>query len=364
MDFGLSQEQQMLAESVTRLLRELCPLDEVRHVAEGASAVSAQTQAALAEMGLPGLVVPEAHGGLGMGMLDAAVVAAALGEAVAPVPFAGRNVMAPLAFIEAGTEAQKAQWLPKMASGEARFGVGVQQLVSNRDGSGLLCTDGKLTGAALFVLDCEGADYFLVADQTGRLHIVSVQADGLQLIDLKTIDATRSVGELRLASTPAEALSDDGGAAARRVIAAGRILLAADSLGAADAMIAQAVAYAGQREQFGRVIGSFQAVKHMCAEMTAKNEPCRSLVWYAAHAFDAAPEEAALMACHAKSHTGEVGLFVARTATEVHGGMGFTDLLGLHYWFKRIGFDRQVLGGPEAVREEAAILQGWTARAA
>src|SRR3546814_12866157 len=106
-----------------------------------------------------------------------------------------------------------------MASGEARFGVGVQQLVSNRDGSGLLCTDGKLTGAALFVLDCEGADYFLVADQTGRLHIVSVQADGLQLIDLKTIDATRSVGELRLASTPAEALSDDGGAAARRVIA-------------------------------------------------------------------------------------------------------------------------------------------------
>src|SRR3546814_17237990 len=76
--------------------------------------------------------------------------------------------------------------------------------VSNRDGSGLLCTDGKLTGAALFVLDCEGADYFLVADQTGRLHIVSVQADGLQLIDLKTIDATRSVGELRLASTPAD----------------------------------------------------------------------------------------------------------------------------------------------------------------
>src|SRR3546814_13665570 len=89
-------------------------------------------------------------------MLYAAVVAAALGEAVAPLPFAGRNVMAPLAFIEAGTEGQKAQWLTKMASGEARFGVGVQQLVSNRDGSGLLCTDGKLTGAALFVLDCEG----------------------------------------------------------------------------------------------------------------------------------------------------------------------------------------------------------------
>ena len=98
------------------------------------------------------------------------------------------------------------------------------------------------------------------------------------------------------------------------------------------------------------------------AEMGARsNNIARSL---AAHAFDAVPAEAELVACHAKSHTGEVGRFVARTATEVHGGMGFTDLLGLHYWFKRIGFDRQVLGGPEAVREEAAILQGWTARAA
>src|SRR3546814_2822441 len=113
----------MLSEIVTRLLRELCTLDEVRHVAEGASAVSAQTQAALAEMGLPGLVVPEAHGGLGMGMLVAAVVAAALGEAVATVPCAGRNVLAPPAFIAAGTEAQKAQGLTKMASGEAQIGM-------------------------------------------------------------------------------------------------------------------------------------------------------------------------------------------------------------------------------------------------
>src|SRR3546814_7490633 len=137
--------------------------------------------------------------------------------------------------MEAGTEAQKAQWRPKMASGEARVGVGVQQLVSNRDGSGLLCTDGKLTGAALFVLDREGADYFLVADQTGRLHIVSVQADGLQLIDLKTIDATRSVGDLRLASTQAEALSDDGGAAGRRVIAPGRVCAAEGRVGAGEA---------------------------------------------------------------------------------------------------------------------------------
>jgi alkylation response protein AidB-like acyl-CoA dehydrogenase len=106
----------------------------------------------------------------------------------------------------------------------------------------------------------------------------------------------------------------------------------------------------------------FQAVKHMCAEMAARHEPCRSLVWYAAHAFDAMPAGCIeLVACHAKSHTLEVGRFVARTSTEVHGGMGFTDLLGLHYWFKRIGLDRQLLGGPELVRNEAARVQGWIA---
>jgi alkylation response protein AidB-like acyl-CoA dehydrogenase len=121
------------------------------------------------------------------------------------------------------------------------------------------------------------------------------------------------------------------------------------------------VAYAKERKQFGRVIGSFQAVKHMCAEMAAGLEPCRSLVWYAAHAQDHVPQESRMMACHAKAHLAEVGQFVAKTATEVHGGMGFTDLVGLHFWFKRIGANRQLLGSPELVRAEAARVQGLCA---
>ncbi len=99
----------------------------------------------------------------------------------------------------------------------------------------------------------------------------------------------------------------------------------------------------------------------MCAEMAASLEPCRSLVWYAGHALDHMPEESRVTACHAKAHLAEVGRFVAKTATEVHGGMGFTDLVGLHYWFKRIGANRQLLGSPELVREEAARLQGMVA---
>ncbi len=124
-------------------------------------------------------------------------------------------------------------------------------------------------------------------------------------------------------------------------------------------MIDKAVAYAKERKQFGRVIASFQAVKHLCAEMAAELEPCRALIWYAAYGFDALPDQSRRLAAHAKAHLSEIGPFVARTATEVHGGMGFTDLVGLHYWFKRIGFNRQILGSPERARRDAAMAQGW-----
>jgi alkylation response protein AidB-like acyl-CoA dehydrogenase len=93
--------------------------------------------------------------------------------------------------------------------------------------------------------------------------------------------------------------------------------------------------------------------------MAAELEPCRALIWYAAYGFDAQPDQSRRLAAHAKAHLSEIGSFVARTATEVHGGMGFTDLLGLHYWFKRIGFNRQILGGPEKARYDAAVAQGW-----
>ena len=147
--------------------------------------------------------------------------------------------------------------------------------------------------------------------------------------------------------------------AIEKTIDAGRIMLAADSVGAAQVMIDKSVEYAKERKQFGRVIGSFQAVKHMCAEMVAKLEPCRSLIWYAAYSQDFIEDEARLLSCHAKAHLSEVGQDIARVSTQVFGGMGFTDLLGMHYWFKRIGLSRQILGGPEKVRQEAALIQGF-----
>ena len=143
---------------------------------------------------------------------------------------------------------------------------------------------------------------------------------------------------------------------------AGRVILAADTLGAGQSMLDKAVAYSKERVQFGRVIASFQGVKHTLADLATEFEPCRAMVWYAAHAQDAIPEEARLTALQVKAHLGDVGRTHARLATEVHGGMGFTDLLGLHYWFKRIGFDRQMLGSPERLRREAAVAQGLLAQ--
>jgi len=166
-----------------------------------------------------------------------------------------------------------------------------------------------------------------------------------------TIDLTRRLCEARLHATPAESLgAGDSLEHIARLRDAAWTILAADMLGASQIMLDKAVAYTKERRQFGRLIGSFQAVKHMCAEMAAALEPCRSLVWYAAHAWDGDAEDASLVAAHAKAHLSEVSRFIARTATEVHGGIGITDLLGLHFAFKRVGLDRQLLGGPERVR--------------
>ncbi|MBV9990367.1 MAG: acyl-CoA/acyl-ACP dehydrogenase [Alphaproteobacteria bacterium] len=339
MEFGLTQDQTMMQESVGRTLERVSPLDAVR---KGASAFDA-----LLELGVPGILIPEREGGLGLTLLDAALVAEQLGRHVARAPFLASAVMAPLAL--AGTPYPK-----KLAAGEIKAGVAVSEHAAGaRDGAGITAKNGRLSGTSLFALDADTADVFVVADKFGDLHLV--ERRDAAVVPLATIDATRSVARIDLDNAPAEKL----GGSAERMIDAGRIVLAADTLGAGTRMLEKAVAYAKERKQFGRVIASFQAVKHMCAEMAAELEPCRALVWYAAYGFDALPGESRRLAAHAKAHTSEIGPFVARTATEVHGGMGFTDLVGLHYWFKRIGFNRQTLGGPERARDDAARAQGW-----
>jgi len=351
MEFGLSEEQTLLQDSVKRLLAEQYPLDHVRAYAAGDDDAGS-LRSSLAQMGITALLIDEAYAGVGLGLLDAALVAEALGSGTAPVPFAASVVMAPRALMLGGSDEQKDRWLPALAAGQITAGAALSELTGARKDAGVTASGGKLNGRSLFVIDFD-ADIYLVADTNNNLHIVEADAKGLKKAAFETVDATRKLGELNFDNVEASALSCTP-TQVTSVVDWGRVVLAADSLGAAQSMLDQAVSYAMQREQFNRVIASFQAVKHMCAEMAASLEPCRAMVWYAGYAADAQLDDARQYALHTKAHLGEVTQFVARTATEVHGGMGFTDLLGLHYWFKRIGANRQLLGSPERLRNDAA----------
>ena len=361
MYFGLSEEQQSLENSIKRYLEDNASLDTIKAVAGGNKETAEKVHQGLIDLGISSLLVPEKYGGLELDMLFASVVSGALGSGTAPVPFTGTYVMAPLALSLAGSEAQKDYWLPKIAGGERIIGIGLSEFVGAREDTAISFSNDTLSGRALFIIDGKNADAFILSDKAGQLFIIDADDSGLTKIELTTVDKTRESMELVLKKVKTEILpgSEKNQDVINKVIDAGRLMLSADSLGASQVMLDKAVAYSLERKQFGRQIGSFQAVKHMCAEMAAELEPCHAMVWHTAHCFDHIPEEARLMACHTKAHVSEVGKQVSRTAIEVHGGMGFTEELGLHYWFKRIGLNRQLLGSPELVREEAAKIQNF-----
>ena len=357
MEFGLSEIQLALQESVTKFLDEKASLEKVRAFADSDDTVDQEIWQGLCELGIPSVIIEEQYGGIGLECLDAAVICECLGYHATPSPFFASSIMAAAAIRICGSDAQKSTYLPRIATGELTIGLGVSELTGYRNKSGVSSSGNTLSGTALYVLD-PTSELLLISDAKARLHLVEKDAQGMSVSTMPQVDRTRSIGAVQFNKTEAEPLIGTTASGVQQLIDLGRVLLAADTLGASQAMLDKAVAYSLEREQFNRVIGSFQAVKHMCAEMAAEIEPARSLLWYAAHALDHATDESHLIACHTKAHLAEVGTFVGRTATVVHGGMGFTDLLGLHYWFKRIGFNRQYLGGPEYVREEAARTQG------
>ena len=360
MDFALSEDQLLLEQTVRAFLADQVPIERVRELRDKDCPYDRAIWSALAELGVTGILVPEAQGGSGLALLDAAIVSQALGHAVTPAPFLASAVMAPLALAAVGG-GEAEGWLAGIAAGKQVFGVATTELFSVREEAGVRLDGGRLAGKALMAIDAVEADLVLIALDAGTLAVVKADTPGLEINRLKTVDATRCTAELVLGGVAAEAVYEGAEAAIVRMLDAGRIALAADVLGACESMVAQAVAYAKERKQFNRVIGSFQAVKHMCAEMIAEVEPARSLLWYAAHSFDAMPDEAPLMACHALAHLSEIGREIASVSTQVHGGIGWTDEQNLHFWFKRIANARHLLGGPEHLRSRAAELQGLAA---
>ena len=360
MYFGLSDDQEFFQENIKKFLNDNASVDVIRKIATDHPELQKDIQKGLVSLGINNLLVPEEYGGLGLDILFATAVSQALGSGIAPTAFIGSYVMAPIAILNGGSEDQKKLYLSDIASEKINFAVGFSEFIGARENCEIVYENGKLNGRSIFVLDSCDASHIMVADKVGKIYIASMNSEGLTKNSLTTVDKTRSFSEVIFKEVEVELLekSKDTHDPIQKSIDAGRVALAADTVGAAQEMINKAVEYSKERKQFGRVIGSFQAVKHMCAEMPAELEPCYSLVWHAAHSFDDSSSASKLMACLAKSHIAEVSKMVSKKATEVHGGMGFTDLLGLHFWFKRIGLNRHILGSPEIVREEAAKAQG------
>jgi len=358
MDFGLSEDQQLLCDTVSGFLGDQIPIERVRELEEGDNPNDREVWQGLAELGVAGILVPEQHGGSDLALLDAALVSEALGYAATPSPFLGTSVMATTVLRELGPGPEVDSWLGGIAGGELWFGVAATELFSKRNDAGVSLKGGKLSGKAMMALDCLGADYILIPTDLGQLAVVRGDAAGLEGTRLVSIDKSRSTAELLLDNVPTEKVFEQAGPAIERMLDAGRVVLAADTLGACQTRIDQSVAYSLERKQFDRAIGSFQAVKHMCAEMIAELEPARSLLWYAAHSFDHAPEECPQMAAHVLAHLGEIGREIASISTQVHGGIGWTDEQNLHVWYKRVSVARHLLGGPELLRDRIAELEG------
>ncbi len=377
MDFGLSEEQELLQRSAHDFVTRECPTSFVREMARSEDGFSRALHDKMAGMGWTGLIIPEAFGGVGMGMLDLAVLSEELGRALVPGPFFSSSVLAALALVNSPASGPKKEWLPRIAAGEAIGTLALLEESDRLDGDGisLRCTKTRtgfrLNGTKMFVTDAQVADFLIVlARNRGEgeeglgLYLVPRDTKGLTIQPLLDIDQTRRPYEVgfRNVDLPASARIADGSKAWRivsRVVDAACVVLAADSLGGSQRSIELAVEYSKVREQFGKPIGSFQAVKHICAEMVSEVEPARSLVWYAGYAFDNEPRNAARAVSMAKARLSDVYCRTTNRAVQVHGGIGFTWEHDMHLWFKRARWNAAAFGDAAYHRERLAQLAGW-----
>lgn len=358
MNFSLSEEQEMLQQTVRGFVEKECPPARVREVFDSESGEDQELWGGLVDMGIAGLVVPEHLGGAGLELLELALVAEELGRGAVPSPLLG-HALATLALVLGGSDAQRERWLPALAAGEARATValGEPQGHWQPEEWTVPLEGGRISGAKDFVLGGARADLLVVGCAGGSLALVERSAPGVRLEDGDAVDQGRRHALLTLQGTPAEPLP--GAAAAARLRDAALVLLAAEAFGAAWKLVRMSAAYTSTREQFGQPLAQFQALKHQLANMAVAIDTTRGIWWYAAHAFDHVPEEAERAAALAKAHVTEQAMQVARDAVEAHGGIGFTWECDVQIWFKRVLFARQYLGTPAAHRERIAQLGGW-----
>ena len=330
MNFDFSDDQQAIKRTANELLADRFKPERVRELAEAGEYDDA-TWKELCELGWPGIFISEDHGGQGLGAVELIILMEELGYALAPLPFLS-NAAAGLVIQHGGSDEQRAQWLPGIASGEARGTVGVVR-----------------NGEAPLVPDADSAQVIVLVD--GESASV-VEASAAEVDAIETIDATRRFGRVR--ANGGEPLGGDAEAGLDRLAAA----VAAELVGVAQRAMEMAVDYARERKQFGRPIGSYQAVSHACAQMLLETESARSTTYWAGWCADAEPETLPLASSMAKAYASDAGWNVTASSLQVHGGIGFTWEHDLHFFLKRAKVDGELYGSAREHRERVAELSG------
>jgi alkylation response protein AidB-like acyl-CoA dehydrogenase len=353
MNFLLSDEQEQLFETVLRFANDRCDAGLRRSVFDGESDFDLGFWQELMGLGVAGLCVPEADGGVGLDMIDLALVAEALGQAAAPGPFLG-HVLAVQAIALAGSEAQKAALLPGLLSGET---VGAIALQGPEPDLWSLSSKGSvIDGTVPNVPGGAHAQVIVIGLKDGAFAVVHA-GDHVTAAALDSADRTRPIADVHFNAAPAEMLVRNK--AAEKIVDAALILIAADAFGGATRLLNMAVEYAKTREQFGQAIGQFQGLKFQLANLAVNVEPSRGLYWYAAYAYDHDERDARRVAAAAKAHLGDVYMQAARDAIEAHGGIGYTWEHDAQIFFKRAMMDFAWLGTPADHRARQAQLNGW-----
>jgi alkylation response protein AidB-like acyl-CoA dehydrogenase len=310
MDFDFSDEQYMLRDSVRDFLQRDCTPAEIRRLWDDDTGRSPQRWKKLGDMGVLGLTLPAANGGAGMDEIDLVLVLEEAGRNLLPEPLLEHTAVAAPLLARAGTDAQRSEWLPKAASGDATISFG-------------------LAGQP-YVQDAT-ADIVIIEDN-GDLHAAT--QDRLSLTPLKSVDGTRRLFKVTAELDDATRMGTSNGHA-QWAFDHAAAATAAELVGVADAMLQRSIAYATEREQFGRKIGSFQAIQHKLAETFLMVESAKSAVYYAAYALARGLEDAPIHVSVAKAYAGDAERRANYEALQVHGGIGFTWEHDLHLWLKR-----------------------------
>jgi alkylation response protein AidB-like acyl-CoA dehydrogenase len=375
MDFGFSEEQEMLRKSARDFLAKECPMSYVRRMMEDELGTSTDLWRKMAELGWTGLVFPESYGGAGLDMVDLVVVLEEMGRVVMPGPFLSTVLLGGSAFLEAGNEIQKSRWLKGIAEGTVKATLAVVELSGRWDAGGIETTAAadsggyRISGTKLFVPDAHVADVIVVAARTDRgtgeegisLFAVEVPKEGVSIVPLQTMDQTRKLcevglGQVRVGPEALLGARGQGWPIVKRIFDRAKVGLCAEMCGGAERVLEMSVEYAKVRVQFDKPIGSFQAIQHKCANMLLQVESAKSATYYAAWAVANDVPEAPLAAAMAKAYTSDAYRIVAGEGIQIHGGIGFTWEHDMHIYFKRAKGSEFTFGDATYNREIVADL--------